>query len=127
MSIEAAALRLRAPSDYNRAANEFGWKKIAVTTNHAAESLGSGFRGRYIWVMNPDASAFVHIAFSLSSTAEVDQAAADGTSAKVGVPIPPATLMRIGPLPSHDSTATLYMIHEGTAAVSFYYGFGDGE
>lgn len=126
-ALEAQALRLRFPSDIGRAANEFGWKKITVGTTHAAETLASEFRGREIWVMNTHASAFAHLALSLSSSAEVDSGAAAGTTAKVGIPVPPSTLLRLGPLKDWDKTATAYLIHEGTAELTLYYGLGDGE
>jgi hypothetical protein len=126
-ALEAQALSLRFPNDLGRTANEFGWKNVAVTGTHAAETLPAEFRGRVIYVMNTHATDFCHLAVSLSSAAEVDAGAAAGTSAKVGIPVPPATLLRLGPLPDWDKTATAYLIHESSSgALTLYYGLGDG-
>lgn len=126
-ALEAKALQLRFPNDIGRTANNFGWKKIAVTTTYGPETLLSEFRGREIWVLNPHATAIVHVALSLSSSAEVDAGAADGSTLKVGLPVPPSTLLRLGPLPVWDTTATAYLILDASANTSFYYGLGDGE
>lgn len=126
-ALEAQALSLRFPNDIGRTANEFGWKKVAVTGTHAAETLASEFRGRVIYVVNTSTSDFCHLALSISASAEVDSAAAAGTSAKVGIPVPPSTMLRLGPLPCWDKTATAYLIHESSAgALTLLYGLGDG-
>lgn len=126
-ALEAQALSLRFPNDIGRTANEFGWKKVAVTGTHAAETLAGEFRGRELWVMNTSTADYCHLALSISASAEVDSAAAAGTSIKVGIPIPPSTMLRLGPLPTWDKTATAYLIHESSSgALTLYYGLGDG-
>lgn len=129
MSLEASAVLLRIPCDFGRTANDFGWRKIAVTTTHDAEGLSQEWKNQYIYIANTHASATVEIGLSLDSAAEIDTtaaAAADpGTSLKVGFPVPPATLLRIK-LPDWDDTKTAYLIHEGTAALTMYIGKGSG-
>jgi hypothetical protein len=109
-----------------RAANDFGWQKKTIGTTHGALALDEEMRGNYLYVMNTHASAFMEVGLSLTSTAEIDINAASGETTKVGTPIPPSTVVRLGPLPDWDSNKTMYLIHEATSSLMAYFGKGSG-
>jgi hypothetical protein len=132
MSLEASSVLLRIASDIGRAANDFGWIKVSVGTTHSREALPSEFKNQYVYLVNTHASAFAEVAVSISSTAEVDTAVAATNNTttptiapKVGTPIPPNSFVRLH-LPEWDESATAYLIHEGTAALTLYLGKGSG-
>jgi hypothetical protein len=126
MSLEANALQLRIACDLDRAANDFGWQKITVGTTHGALALGQEMRGKFLYLCNKHASAFAEVGLSLTATAEIDINAAPGSTTKVGTPVPPSTIMRIGPLPDWDSSKTMYLIHEADASLTMLVGKGSG-
>jgi hypothetical protein len=132
MSLEASSVLLRIASDIGRAANDFGWLKVAVGTTHNREALPSEFKNQYVYLVNTHASAFAEVAVSIVAAAEVDTAVAATNNTttptialKVGTPIPPSTMLRVH-LPEWDETAQAYLIHEATVALTLYVGKGSG-
>jgi hypothetical protein len=114
-----APVYLRIPNDFGRTANDFGGKKIDCTTNHSATALPDEYSDNYVWFINTSAAETIEVAVSKSATAEVDRAAATGSSLKVGVPIPPRTMVRHW-MPRWRPEDTAYLIAEATGAATLY-------
>ena len=111
--LSKAAL-ITGPNDIGRTANDFGCLKYTAETTHAANAVPDAWKGR--WVILFAVGGTIDVAFSESSSAEVDRgaaAAAGGTSSKVGVRVPSGEERhRIIP----RSSKTVYLARESDTA-----------
>lgn len=114
---EAQFMKLRLANDFpGRTINENGCIKITVTTTHATTQLPVDWRSAsYIWIVNTHSSAYLEIAQTLNSGAEINLAAAAPATAMVGTYIPPSTRMRFE-LESWDETKPCFLVYEGSSA-----------
>lgn len=136
------ASRIRLPNDIRKlaagvagtqevarvAANDFGVKKIAVTTTHGQEALEYAWSGQFVYfIFDGAAGDVVHLAATDVSGGEVDRAASATNNtttpanvSKAGVPV----FADQGPtpfqLPEWDRNQTGYLLHEGSAAGTLY-------
>ncbi len=127
-AIQAKAIKIRIPSDVGRTANDFGVKKIAVTTSHAQTELAAEWGGRFVKALFIGTSGDTcHIGFSRTTGREVDtseSATTAGATDQVGWPIQHGIVEHFF-VPDND-VAVQYLIHEGSAAGTLYLALADG-
>lgn len=128
MSQVSQAAKIRIANDFDpdgtgtQTANEFGVKKIAVTSAHNVATLPASWSGRYVKIRPVGGN--VHFAVSASSTAEVDSSVAAntaGASTKVGAYLPDGEAGHYQ-LPAWDPKTypNMYLVHEGSASLTLY-------
>lgn len=126
------ASRIRIPNDVGRTQNDFGSKKIAVTTTHGQEALAKEWSGQYVYlVFDASSGDIVHVAASKTTGGEVDRSAAASNNSTT-----PANVLKVGlpifadgqpvhvQLPTWDNHETGYLIHEGSASGTLYMFLG---
>jgi hypothetical protein len=94
----------------------------ATETTHSVDALPAGWAGREVGLVCT--GGVCHVAFSTSSTAEVDRAVsatAAGANAKVGLPLPDSAAIETRlRLPDTDGK-TLYFVRESSATATIVY------
>lgn len=125
----AKAIKIRLPNDNGRTVNDFGVRKIAVTTSHGQSTLLVEWAGRIVKALFIGSSGdLCHIAFSQTTGGEVDRSVAattEGPVAKVGWPLQHGIAEHLF-VPDFDVNKTGYLIHEGSAAGTLYLALADG-
>lgn len=120
---------ITAPNDVERTANDFGWRKFAVTATYGVNPLPAEWSGKWVRLMFIGTATVVHVAFSKSATAEVSasaSAAAAGsttamTSDKVGEPCL-ANMFHDMKLPDWKPGETMYLVRDGDNTADGYIG-----
>ena len=118
---------IAAPTDMGRTADDFGVRKIAVTTTHGVNPLPAEWAEKWIEMVFIGAATVVHVAFSTSATAEVDTSTAaaaagattQGASDEVGMPYTVNTYHHVK-LPFVRRGETLYFVREGDDTATAY-------
>lgn len=127
-ALQAKAIKIRMPSDYQRTANDFGTKKIAVTTGHAQTEFDKEWGGRMIVLLFLASDGDTcHIGWSRETGREVNSsisATTAGATTNVGWPLRHGVETHRF-VPDND-VATQFLIHEGSAAGTLYVSLADG-
>ncbi len=129
-ALEAKALKIRMPNDSGRNANDFGVKKIAVTTSHGQSAFANEWAGRFVKMLFVATSGDTcHIGWSRVTGGEVDtsvSATTAGATAKVGWPLQHGIVEHIFVPENAGNKDDQYLIHEGSAAGTLYVELADG-
>lgn len=106
----------------DRGANEFDVFRVDSDTTHRATALPAGWAGRRVRINVLTATTTVDVAFSTSSSAEVDTSVAPANNAvttKCGMRLAAATPERLR-LPNWEANQTGYIVHEASAANTIF-------
>lgn len=130
---------IRIPNDFGRnvlgtdlrTQNDFGAKKITVSTSSAVEALNQEYSGQFVFLRFFGAAGTDYVEIALtkrSSGAEIDTAVASSNNAST-----PASTLKVGArfmsgeayvqvqLPEWDRNEIAYLVHEGSSAGTIFF------
>ncbi len=111
MTKDSAALRIRAPHDTGRTANDYGLRFYDCTTAAQANAIPTAWKGTQVIITNRG-SVEAFYAFSKSALATIDEtptATAAGEVASIGRPIAAGAVHRCE-MPIWEVGDTMYLI-----------------
>lgn len=121
------ALNVRAPNDFKRTLNDFGWQKLPATAASQNIALPREWAGRWVMVYIPVGGTDVTLAFSIDPTAQIDVTVAATTvfpTLKVGIPLPAGFIHQIR-APYIDVPDVMRLVFQSTGNQTFLIGLGD--
>jgi len=128
MTEQEAALRVRAPHDLGRTANDYGLKFYDVTATTQAHAIPTGWRGQHVIIHNRG-SVEAFYAFSEHSDAAIDEtptATAAGAVDSIARPIAAGAIQRCQ-IPNGTIGTTMYFVRRATATTSLLLDPGEPE